>query len=192
MAYWRGYMTIEFVPEAEAAASDVGVFTQGGLNIAGDGPVVPELVNSAGPVEEALLSMDTSTNWVVYASLMGISGLSLSATAFSVVGLVMLFKFIIVLMIGLCTLPLLPVTFVTWFASVVLDGIFNVVQRLIDFLVNVGSTILSYFGLRPEAERQAETMVPEDDGDTPGGENLNGSEEFATEPDPGFNPFSTR
>jgi len=138
--------------------------------------------------------MDTSKNWIVYACLMGISGLSISATAFSVVGLVILFKFLILMFVAICALPLLPVTFVTWFISLILNLVFNAIERVIDFFVQVGNAILRFFRWHPaDSVNQAvsEGTGTEDSAEEDSIKAEHDPSESA-QPDPGFNPFPGR
>jgi hypothetical protein len=139
--------------------------------------------------------MENDTNWIVYASLMGISGLSISSTAFSMVGLVIMAKFVILLAIGVCSLLLLPVTFLSWLISMLLNLIFNVVERILDFFVNIGGSILRRFGWQPNDSSNAQaspTGTNSDDRPDAVDDNKSQPETDSNTVDPGFNPFSMR
>jgi len=194
MAYWRGYTTVQFIPEAEASVSNMDLSRQDGLNISEGGGIALSGMESSIISEEEMPPMDTSKNWIVYACLMGISGLSISATAFSVVGLVILFKFLILMFVAICALPLLPVTFVTWFISLILNLVFNAIERVIDFFVQVGNAILRFFRWHPaDSVNQAvsEGTGTEDSAEEDSIKAEHDPSESA-QPDPGFNPFPGR
>lgn len=193
MAYWRGNMTTQFIPEAEASAADSAFLNQGGLSLSETGGNVTDVMPADIFVEEDLPPLDDSANWIINASLMGISGLSISATAFSVVGMIILVKFVILLVIGICMLPLLPVTFFAWLISLFFDLIFNVVQRIVDFIVNIGSTILRRFGWQPTNSENQSYVNETDSRDRPDGINSRTQPKANTaSADLGFNPFQRK
>lgn len=193
MAYWRGISLNQFVPEAEAAPAEFSFIDQGSLNLSsGDG--VDMGGSQADLIDDELPLLDTSSDWIILASLMGISGLSLASTAFSMVGLGIMAKFTILLVICLGTLLLLPICFTSWLFSTLLDLIFNFIQRILDVFVQVGSALLGLFGWRQDgSEISDEYSGPEEPTGPKQGEEP--KSEPRVEPpsaDPGFNPFPGR
>lgn len=195
MAYWRGHMILKFVPEAEASLTDTAILDEGGLNLSEGNGVDISAIPAENMTDADLQPIETNTNWIVYASLMGISGLSIASTAFSMVGLVIMAKFVILLAIGICALPLLSVTFFAWLISTLLNLIFNAVERVLDFFVNIGSSILRRFGRQPNDSSNVQSFPTEtnntgrpDDADN----KTTQPETGLNTVDPGFNPFSRR
>jgi len=195
MAYWRGHMIMNFVPEAEASLADTAFSDQGGLTLPESNDIDISATRAENMTDADLQPIETKTNWIVYASLMGISGLSISSTAFSMVGLVTMAKFVILLAIGVCSLPLLPVTFLSWLIYMLLNLIFNVVERILDFFVNIGISILRRFGWQPNESSNTEaspTGTNSDDRPDTSDDNNSQPETDSNTVDPGFNPFSMR
>ncbi len=194
MAYWRAYMTTDFASDDETSVTAGLNDDLGGLVVSQASSMeVNDIQMNPAMVEEPSTG-ERSTNWVIYACLIGISGLSISATAFSVVGLIILLKFIILILIFLGILPLLPVAFAAWLLSTILNLAFNAIERTVDFFIQVGSSILRRFGWQPSpSEHHSDGESSTNDDNI---ENNNSKIEHdhpgPSQPDPGFNPFPAR
>ena len=193
MTYWRGVSLNEFVREAQAAPSDFLTVDQGALSTANGEGV--DLGMSQGDFlgDEDVPEVDSSSDWIVLATLMGISGISLASTAFSMVGLAILAKFVILLVISLGALLLLPVVFAAWLVSLLLNLLFSAVQSILDFFIEIGNRFLRLFGRRlpnPASGPSGAQTVPPAEPDTAQNRGAGPAVE-APSADPGFNPFST-
>jgi hypothetical protein len=195
MAYWRGVGLIQLVPEAHAASTEPTFQESGNLSFAGE-----EHVNLTGGImgnigeDEDFMPLDTSSNWIVLSTLMGISGLSLASTAFSMIGLGIMAKFLILLLICLAVLPLFPITFIFWLASSILNWVFNLVQSILDLMIQMGTNFLQLFGLNQNDAN--DNVGTGDSDDAPGEEpetyyqSENSTDHLSQ--DSGFNPFARR
>jgi len=189
MAWWRGGSLMEMIPEAQASMAEVNTNSLPGLDISsGNGMVLGS--SELAPVVDAPVP-DTSYDWIILSTLVGISGLSLASTGFSCVGMVILIKFLLLLFIGLATTLLLPVTFVTWLISFVLNLIAGFVTLVLDFFIAIGNRFMGLFGRQQPAVATAgaspvvETVPQESPSPGDAGHDV-------PDDDPGFNPFSRR
>jgi len=193
MTYWRGVSLNEFVREAEAAPSDFLAVDQGALSTADGEGVDLGMSQSDFLEDEDLAPVDSSSNWIVPATLMGISGISLASTAFSMVGLAILAKFVILLVISLGALLLLPAVFAAWLVSLLLNLLFSAVQSILDLFIEMGNGFLRLFGRSPAnpstGPSGAQTGPPAEPDRAQSRDT--GPAVEAPSADPGFNPFFT-
>lgn len=146
---------------------------------------VSELTVSFPETEKDHIDSTDPVCWPIHAALLGIALDSCIATAFSAVGLVMLLKFVIIACIGIVALPLLPVIWVAGLITMLLDGLFNVIERVADLLAGIGDAIMQPFGRRAGQEqgRAAQPEVSRNETDrSASGETVHS----------GFNPFGRK
>lgn len=191
MAYWRGGSLVE-TPEAHAASMFGPERSGSGLSL-GDSGSSSSIGAGYLPEREDVLPSDDASNWIVLATLTGISGLSLASTAFSMVGLGIMIKFAILLLITLGTICLLPVSFCSWAVAGLLNGINFAIESILDVFVAAGNHVLGLFRRRPAGgnappasvrptPNQAEEIPPP----------APGAQTHSTASDPGFDPFAER
>jgi hypothetical protein len=193
MAWERGRILNQLIPEAEASQADFTSMEQGGLDMYdGDNSNIGQVY--ADPNLD-LLPEDSLSGWVVLVAMTGISVLSMSSSALSIVGLGIMAKFVILLVISFVSFVLLlPVSFTTWLISAILNWIFNFVQAVIDFLIHIGGMILAPFGWTEH--HPADTLETTASTDAPASEMVQegGSKDTldVAPLDTGFNPFPRR
>jgi hypothetical protein len=192
MAYWRGDMLTAMVPEAAAGTMETGM-EAGGLDLVSAAP--DALSSNADPeMPETQFSADElrRQEQMVKFSLVGLAVLSGGSTAFSMVGVMKLAKFIILAAIGIASLPLLLFQGVTWLLVTVFNLILNFVHWGIDLLIAMGTRVLGVFGVQageaqPDARISGQETAPDVSADTPSANDPSAGSEEA-----GFNPFARR
>lgn len=191
MAYWRGWSLLD-VPSAHAAPAFMAENHKAGLSF-GETAGGAAWQGIGGVVaDDDFFPPDDSHRWVVLATLTGISGVSLASTAFSMVGLGIMVKFAILLVITLGTTCLLPVSFCSWLATALLNGINFAIESVLDFFVAVGNGVLGLFRGRSRSNPEP---VPSPPPASPQAEEVPAafrSEAQSVSTDPGFNPFDER
>ncbi len=199
MAYWRGVSVVELeMVEEDAIYSEADSFQTEGLTTDGENGLT---LGNESPVmvfEDPLPSLAATVNWVILASLMGISGLSLASTALSMIGVVILAKFMLLSAVCFCALGLLPVVFVSWLLSTMINSILNWVVNILDFFINIGSSFMQLFGWNPDRALVRNGKPQEQPGPQPEApdEETEQAQQDATVDDQsgdfGFNPFERR
>jgi hypothetical protein len=193
MAFWRGDMLTGLVPEAAAGTTETGM-ESGGLDL---GPVGadPVAITSGPEAAEARFGPDALRRQaqMVKFSLVGLAVLSAGSTAFSMVGVMKLAKFVILATIGLASLPLLVFQGLTWLLTRAFNYIFNFIHWLIDVPITIGSRILGAFGVQT-GDAAAHDAGVFNQAPAPGADNGTppASEPSADAQETGFNPFSRR
>lgn len=191
MALWRGRSLMEMVPEAQASMTEDVTSSLPGLDISSENGMVLGNVDKVAP-DADVPAPDTSYDWIILSTMMGIAGLSLASTGFSCVGMVVLIKFLLLLIIGLASTFLLPVSFVTWLISFILNLIVSFVMLVLDFFIAIGTRFMGLFGWQQPAAETAGGVSPEDvpvPHESPSPAYVGND---APDDDPGFNPFSRR
>ena len=189
MALWRGGSLMEMIPAAQASIAEVDINNLPGLDISAENGMVLGSSEIA-PVADELVA-DTSYDWIILSTMVGIAGLSLASTGFSCVGMVILIKFLLLLFVSLASALLLPVTFVSWLTSAIINLLATCVTVILDFFIAIGNRFLGLFrrqqpvAVSAGAASLADSVSP-DSSDSAAAVN------DVADDDPGFNPFSRR
>ena len=192
MAYWRGDMLAGLVPEAEAGTTESGI-EAGGLDL-GTAASGFSAVTAGPETTEAQFSPDAlrRQEQMVKFSLVGLAVLSGGSTAFSMVGVMKLAKFVILAAIGITSLPLLFVQGLTWLLVTVLNFFLNAIYFVIEVPMNIGTAILRAFGVKP-VDPGATAPISGDPAGAVGNAAAPPMDEApAGAEEAGFNPFARR
>jgi hypothetical protein len=187
-AWWRAYMLVDFEPAATAVVQE-SLFSQAGAPDRGsaafsiDGP--------EGTDKQPYVDRDKK--WIIYFCLVGIAIICAAASVFSFAGFAIACKFLIISAISiLAAVSLLPVVFLSWAASTLIDSIFNLASRLLEIPINIGNIIMRWFRFgRPTAVSAGPAVAP---AGSPVNEpsSAPSAGRSAESSEPGFNPFQRR
>lgn len=188
MAYWRGVAAFA-VPEAMEPITLDGAFQNGVGLTTGAEDTSPGISPVTVPTMPASIDSGLPKPEVAIACQMGIAALSISASAFSAVGVVILAKFLALLCLSVASLMILPAAFLSWLCAVVVHLARVLVETLVDLLLAPGQRLLDFFQRRPArqnttAERETRSTSE------PQQEDRTDADEPDLTPDPGFNPFN--
>lgn len=188
MAYWRGSVVSFEMSEAYAAVGSVAVTKadepQAAQNFGGIDLGTEDFLTQPETAATGLMPMPPL--WLIPGCLVGLTVLSFTSTAFSMVGLSLMIKFFVLLVILAGSLPLLGVSGLSALLVMVVDAVFNLVRRAVDFIAELGALIMRPFGWRPAVPPQPEVAPGQ-------GPQAGPTVPPASEPgDAGFNPFGPR
>lgn len=188
MAYWRGWVVSFEMTEANAAVSATVDSAEGTPAESFPGGIDLGAENTLAAPEAAVTSaMPMPPLWLIPASLVGLAVLSFTSTAFSMVSLSLMLKFVFLLAILLAgVVPLAVCSGILTLLTLVVDAVFNLVRRAVDFIVEIGDLIMRPFGRHPSTADAR-----------PGAASATPQPESASSPGPepseaGFNPFGPR
>jgi hypothetical protein len=189
MGLWRGIMSMDFVPSAGAAPVESTYFEkQGSVTSAPVNSFSSEFPNNANP-PESFGGIDLK--WLGLFAFCGLAVLSISSSAFSMVGVVIFAKFLVLFLIVVAVAGILPVTFCAWLICTVLDAVLNAVRLIFALPISIGNRVLGLFGWKPEVAADA-ARSPAQSTNQPSPATTRPPAEPSQPADPGFNPFRRR